>query len=115
MKWRRIVEDYETRLAPTPDAGAAFARASGKSEHERFADGEIEFEVRIRDIDLPDGTSLEMRVNGFFVTSTAVARGKVDVRLSHHGGDTIPPCGAGSRVDVLLGPRTVMSGIFQPD
>jgi hypothetical protein len=42
--FRRMVEDYEARLAP-PSAMAQPHHARGKAKQERFEDGEVQFEA----------------------------------------------------------------------
>lgn len=113
--FRRIVEDYEAQLTPTVDAGSAFAQARGKSEHERFADGEIEFDVRLRDIELPDGASLAIRVNGLGIASIPTQGGRATVRMNHTGGHAIPPVTDGTRIEIMYGDRVVLTGTYAPD
>ena len=115
MMFRRIVEDFEARLSPTPDAGHAFEAAHGKSEHERFANGEIEFEVHIRDIRVPDGTSLDVRVNGFAVAAVVVENGRISLRLSRKAGHAIPAVNSGTDIEVWHGAQVVIRGTFAPD
>ncbi len=112
--FRRIVEDYEARLeAPGPDAG--HERASGKGEHERFEDGEIQFEVRGQRFDLADGAELDIRLNGEVVARTIVSRGRISLRLSNRTGDTIPAVQAGDRLELAHRGVVLLTGRFDPD
>lgn len=112
--FRRIVEDYEARLA-SPGAMADRSQASGKAEHERFEDGEVQFEVRGRGFELADGTELESRLNGLVVARAAVRRGGTSLRLSNRKGDTIPTVRAGDRLEVAHLGEVLLLGCFQPD
>jgi hypothetical protein len=112
--FRRIVEDYEARLAP-PGPTAIRHPASGKAEHERFEDGEIQFEVRTRRLELANGTEVEIRLNGEAVSRVAVARGAMSLRLSNHKGDTIPTVRTGDRLEIVHRGEVVLAGSFLPD
>ncbi len=115
MRWfRRIVEDYEARLAP-PGPSAVRRPARGKAEHERFEDGEIQFEVRIRGLESANGAEVEIRLNGAIVSRTAVTRGVMSLRLSSHKGDTIPAVRTGDRLEVVHRGVVVLTGSFLPD
>jgi hypothetical protein len=113
-RFRRIVEDYEARLA-APGPTADHDPASGKGEHERFADGEIQFEVRGRGLHLADGTELEIRLNGEVVARTAVTRGRASLRLSTVAGDTIPTVRSGDRLELAHREVVLLAGRFDPD
>jgi hypothetical protein len=112
--FRRIVEDYEARLA-TPEATADRHRATGKAEHERFEDGEVQFEVRGRGLELAEGTELEIRLNGEVVARADVRRGRTSLRLSNQQGHTIPNVRAGDRLEVAHRGLVLLAGSFHPD
>ena len=112
--FRRIVEDYEARLAP----GAAGVRGSGgggKVEHERFDDGEVQFELRVHGLQIADGSQLEVRLNGAVVATTDVDTGRSSLRLSNRKGHEIPVVRAGDRLEVAHRSVVLLEGIFQPD
>lgn len=115
MAWfRRIVEDYEARLAPA--GGAVGSHSSrGKAEHERFEDGEVQLEISARGLDLADATELEVRVNGVAVARGVAKRGRMSVRLSNRAGHAIPPVRAGDRLEVVHRSVVLLSGEFLPD
>jgi hypothetical protein len=112
--FRRIVEDYEARLA-SPGATIDRSQASGKAEHERFEDGEVQFEVRGKGFELADGAELEIRLNGLVVARTAVRRGGTSLRLSNRKGHTIPAVRAGDRLEVAHLGEVLLLGRFDPD
>ncbi len=112
--FRKIVEDYEARLA-APGEQSAHERASGKAEHERFEDGEVQFEVRGRGLSLADGAQLDIRLNGEVVARTALTSGRTSLRLSTRTGDTIPAVRAGDRIDLVHRDTVLLTGRFEPD
>jgi hypothetical protein len=109
--FRRIVEDYEAVLA----APAPGVDARGKAEHERFEDGEIQFEVRGRGLELADGAELDIRLNGEVVAQTAVRRGGTSLRLSNRSGHTIPEVRAGDRLELAHRGLVLLAGSFHSD
>ena len=111
--FRRIVEDYEARLAPPAATGGK--HGSGKAEHERFEDGEVQFEVRGRGLELAEGAELQVRLNGEEVARVVVRRGGTSLRLSNRKGHTIPVVRAGDRLEVTHRGLVVLAGSFQPD
>ncbi|MGH7579382.1 MAG: hypothetical protein ACREM9_04365, partial [Gemmatimonadales bacterium] len=107
--------DYEARLAPLPGADSQSAGATGKSEHERFADGEVEFEVRARGLVLPSGTEVEVRLNGVPVATAPADGGPIAVALSLRKGDPVPSVRSGDRVELMHRGRTLLEGTFAPE
>jgi hypothetical protein len=111
--FRRILEDYEARLSPV--AGTGIRQGSGNAEHERFEDGEVQFEVRGRELGVAEGAELEIRVNGVVVARAPVRRGRVSLRLSNRKGHTIPVVRAGDRLEVSHRSVVLLEGSFRPD
>lgn len=112
--FRRIVEDYEARLSPA-DTSAQGHAASGKAEHERFEDGEVQFEIAARGLNIADGAELEIRVNGEPVGRGPVRRGRMSLRLSSQAGQTIPSIRSGDRLEVVHRSLVLLRGEFLPD
>jgi hypothetical protein len=112
--FRRIVEDYEARLSPVGPF-APGPRTGGKAEHERFEDGEIQFEVGVRNLQVVDGAELEVRLNGTVVGKTEVAHGRASLRLSNRKGHAIPNVRPGDRLEVVHRSAVLLEGTFEPD
>jgi hypothetical protein len=112
--FRRIVEDFEAHLAP-PDSAIVAKTGAGKAEHERFEDGEVQFEVRGRDLAVAEGTELEVRLNGVVVARTVVSQGRISLRLSNQHGNLIPAVRAGDRLEVAHRSVVLLEGSFRPD
>ena len=112
--FRRIVEDYEARLAP-PETSADRRAARGKAEHERFEDGEVQFEVTGRGLEIADGTEVEIRLNGGLVARAAVSRGRISLRLSSRASDAVPVVRAADRIEIAHRSAVLLLGRFAPD
>ena len=113
-RFRRILEDYEARLAPL-NTGPGRHPAGGKAEHERFEDGEVQFEVGGRGLEIADGGELEIRVNSELVARAVVRSGRISLRLSDRAGHAIPTVRAGDRIEVAHRSVVLLVGIFHPD
>ena len=108
---RRIVEDYECRLAP-PDPAVSGPGATGKAERERFANGDEEMEVRVRKLDLPDGIQLDVLLNGGNVGGIEVQKGRGEIILDSRKRAGVPKVAAGDRIAVLRGGTPLLEGTF---
>jgi hypothetical protein len=112
--FRRIVEDYEAHLAPS-EASADRRVARGKAEHERFEDGEVQFELTARGLEIADGAEEEIRLNGGLVARAAVSRSRISLRLSNRASDAVPVIHAGDRIEIAHRSAVLLLGSFAPD
>ncbi len=85
---------------------------SGYAEFEVHS-SRIELEVRVRQINLPPGTSLSVIVNNAAVGSLSLENnGEGRLRLRSDNGQTVPAVVAGSTIQVRNGGTTILSGTF---
>ncbi|MEQ1643720.1 MAG: FG-GAP-like repeat-containing protein, partial [Pyrinomonadaceae bacterium] len=106
----------------TPNAGDLFAGLTGPTLNgvlpNGFASYELhssrtELEVRVRQVNLPIGTSLSVVVNGNSVGSMSVqSGGEGRLRLRSDNGQTVPVVTSGSTISVRNGSATILSGTF---
>lgn len=94
---RTFVERYVATLSALGESGGA-----GEAEREEFANGDQEFELRVRGIALPDGAQLRVAVNDRAVAATSLRRGKGKLKLESDEGHTVPHVGPGDRLTVSL-------------
>jgi hypothetical protein len=106
---------------PTPNeiqatlTGAAIGGVTpeGKAKLETKANGDREFEVEVEDVNLPDGTVLNVLVDGTKVGTLTLTlhRGEFDLESEH--GQTVPTINAGTQVRVTdAAGNTILSGTF---
>ena len=106
----------------TPNAGDLFAGLTGSTlngvlplgfaEFENHS-SEVELEIRVRQVNLPIGTSLAVSIDGNLAGSLILQdRGEGRLKLSNENGQTVPAVVAGSGIVVKNGISTVLSGIF---
>jgi hypothetical protein len=86
----------------------------GEAELKRRLDGSREFEVKVRNVNLPAGTRLNVLVDGSKIgelTVTALRDGKLE--LDTRDGQTLPPVVNGTTVAVTdQANRTIVVGVF---
>lgn len=111
---RRIVEDYEAKLVPAhPPRGGDGAR--GKAEWERYGNDDEELSVRVRNIELPDGTSLDVFLSGGSVGHITLRGGRGSLKIESRKGEGVPRVVEGSTLTVSLESAKVLEGTFVPD
>ncbi len=114
---RSIVRDYEAQLHPV-DAGPDAPRC-GKVEWELFEDGEVEFELRVRGLALPDGTALSVHVGGRAVGELVLQRGRGTLKLVAPFPGAVPEPAVGDVVELRAArdgaERAVVRGVLAPD
>ena len=100
----------KTRLAgaaiagKTPEGSAEFRSESIK--------GRTEFKVEVEHVNLPDGTTLDVSVNGTVVGHITLKFGGGELELNSQDGDTVPAVVKGDMVTVANGGTTILAGAF---
>jgi len=112
--FRRIVEDYEAKLAPV-DTSRAGHRARGKAEWERYGNDEEELGIRVRNLDLPDNTWLDVFLNGGLVGRFVLNGGYGVLRIKSRDGAGVPHVAEGNRIEVSHSGTALLAGTFVPD
>ena len=110
---RRIVEDYECRLVAV-DAQLD-ATATGKAEHERYGNGEVELSVRVRGVPLADGVRLEVHMEIGDVGSIVLKNGRGELKIESRAGAIVPAVKAGDRILLTHDGKPLLAGVFAPD
>jgi hypothetical protein len=76
-----------------PVTGGASPRLHGKVEWERGDDGETEIDLLVRDLDLPDGETVEVVCDGTAVIAGVVSAGAVRAMVKSRNGERVAPIG----------------------
>ena len=107
--------------SPSPGEAELFAALTGATINgvlpNGFAQYELhssrtEFEVRVRQVNLPNGTVLTVSLNGATVGQINLDGGEGRLRLRSDRGDNVPVVTAGMTVTLKNGAATVLSGTF---
>ncbi|MFL6230154.1 MAG: hypothetical protein ACJ741_15385 [Pyrinomonadaceae bacterium] len=100
----------ETRLAGAPLNGAT---PTGEAEFEREIEGSRKLTVKVEHVNLPDGTRLNVFIDGTKVGEIVLAAGRGELSLSTSHGQTTPPVANGTSVSVTnQAGTTIVSGAF---
>ena len=108
---KRIMEDYEARLRPPSGKRSG----SGKVEWERYGDGNEEFYARFRKLDLPDGTRVEIRLDGVVLGHADISGGVGRLKFESTKGQDVPKAVTGQVAEVVHGGEVFLTGVFKPD
>ena len=114
FRFRTIVEDYEAKLQPV-DSIRAGVNAGGKAEWERFGNGEEEFDVRVRKVELQDDSTLDVYLEQQFVGQIIVRKKQGRLRIESRNGGIIPAVAARKKISVRIDGSVVLEGIFIED
>jgi hypothetical protein len=109
MRFRSVLEEFEVKLqALTAEASAA----RGKGEWKVYEDGSRQCKVSLTDLELPDGTGLQLTVNGRIIADVTVGRGSVRFRRETEKGESVPHVRANEVLQILLDGRAILEGSF---
>jgi hypothetical protein len=100
----------ETRLAGASLNGAT---PSGEAEFERELEGSRKLTIKVEHVNLPDGTRLNVFIDGVKVGEIVLAGGRGELSLSTSHGQTTPPVVNGTTISVAdQSGATIVSGAF---
>lgn len=114
MKIRRIVEDYEAKLVPS-GATHIGSRAKGKAEWEAYGDGGEQLSIRIRNIELAEGTIVDVLLSGGQIGQITVVGNLGELRITSENAGAVPPVRDGDTITVALQGSELLTGVFVPD
>ena len=107
--------------SPSPNGNGLFAALTGATVNgvlpNGFAEYEVEnsrrrLEVRVRQVNLPNGTSLNVLVDNVSVGQLVLDRNEGRLRLRTDNGQTVPVVVSGSTIQVSNGGTRIVSGVF---
>ena len=91
------------------------AERTGKVEWQRHGDGSEELDARFRKLELPDGSSVEIRLDGAVLGCASISAGAGYLKLESVKGEAVPKVVAGQVAEVLLDGVVLLTGVFKPD
>ena len=87
----------------------------GKAEWEKFANGDEEFEVRVRNVDLPDGTTLDVLLSGGLIGRIELDGNYGELILESRKGVGVPRVHEGYKIAVTHLGTPLLEGAFVVD
>ena len=108
---RRVLHELEARLIPP--VAPAQPRAEGKLERKEYGDGTERLKISVRGLDVPDGSTALVAVEGSTVTQFDIWRGagRADTRTV----SALPEMRAGQVVEVQVAGAILLSGTLRVD
>ena len=114
MGWRKVVAEYEADLFPVPKSERSGGKR-GKLERKTYGDGEERLKIRLRKVDVEDGATVRVVIDGDAVCDIKVADGKGRAELSSGEGTQVPSVRVGSVVEIQHQGQPFLRGTFEPD
>ena len=114
MSWKRKLSEIEANLykVPTPKF---FRSPKGEVEYKDYDDGEKQLEAKFYGIKAPDGSMVELKLNGTSILNFSLKNGRINVKLSSNEGHQIPKMTVDDIVEIALNGTVMLQGKFLPD
>lgn len=112
MRIRSVVEEYEAILRPKRTELLGISSARGKGEWKVYEGGSRQCKVSINHLKLPEGTQLQLTVNGRVIATLIVERGSARFRRETEKGELVPHVRANEILQVLLDGKAILEGSF---
>jgi hypothetical protein len=112
MRIRSVQEEFEVKLHPLTTANPAVVAARGKGEWKTYADYSRQCKLSISNLKLPDGTELQVTVNGRIIGEMTVERGNARFRRETERGEFVPHVQIGQVLQVVWGDTAILEGTF---
>jgi len=113
MAIRRVLRELEARLIPP--AAAARSRANGKLERKEYGDGTERLKISVRGLDVPDGSTALVAVEGSPVTQFDIWRGAGRSDTQTATPSALPEMRVGQVVEVQVAGEIRLSGTLRVD
>jgi hypothetical protein len=91
------------------------SKIQGKSEWKQYGDGTCRFKFSLRNVPLPDGSRIELRLDGQPLMKLTVKNGTARVDLEDEGGVGIPAVKAGQVLQIKSGASLLAEGQYQAE
>ena len=104
---RAVLEELEAHLSPATGTG------TGKAERKRYGDGSERLKVTARDLPVPDGLEVQILIDGSVQAQATVTRGRA--RIVMESPASVPSVTRGQEIEVRIGPRRLLTGVFMPE
>jgi hypothetical protein len=99
--------------APLSGPAIGGVTPKGEADFQAFSDGSRRLDVEVEDVNLGDGTMLNVLIDGSQVGTLTLMGHRAELELKTRDGQTVPPIVAGSQVMVTdQAGHTILSGTF---
>lgn len=112
MRIRSVREELEVKLRPTVAGTPLAASARGKGEWKVYGDSSRQCKLSVTNLNLPDGTELQVELSGRLVADMIVDRGTARFRRESERGEIVPSVQANEVLQILLHGKAILEGSF---
>jgi hypothetical protein len=109
MRIRNVLQEHEAQLTPVEKE---YAKARGKSEWKRYGDESRRLKVSVSGVNLPDGTTLEISIDGRQIGEMIVQRKIARFERETEKGENVAPVGVDQVLQVSLKGKVIMEGKY---
>lgn len=111
MRIRNVLKEFEAHFRSVQ----AGSRVHGKSEWKHYGDGTYRFKISIREIPLPDKTSVDLWLDGQWIMQLVVENHKVKADMDNDNGSGIPAIKAGQVLQIKSGEVVLAEGKYEAE
>lgn len=111
MRIRNVLTEFEAHLEATEAGG----NITGKSEWKQYGDGTFRFKIFVRNIELPDGSQIDVLLDDVRVMQLTVQDNQTKADLESPIQLGIPKVQAGQVLRVKFGEIIWAEGIYQAE
>lgn len=110
MRFRSVLQEYEARFVPSPSGACPAAR--GKAEWKVYGNGTRRGKVSLSNLDVPDGTVLELVIEGQQIARLSVHRGKARFRRETERREDVPVVDVDQLLQITYAGQVILHGRF---
>ncbi len=111
MRIRNVLKEFEAHLKPAKPG----VKINGKSEWKQYADGTYRFKISIRNIDLADGSRVDVLIDGTRAMQLTVQDNKARANLESPTQVEIPKVQASQVLRVAYENRVLAEGKYEAE
>ena len=112
LRIRSVSEELEVKLRPIADGALLTTSSRGKGEWKLYGDGSRQCKVSVTNLDLPDGTELQLQVRDRLIGEMIAERSIARFRRESERGEIVPSVQANDVLRVLLQGKVILEGSF---
>jgi hypothetical protein len=112
MRIRSVLEEFEVKLQPLPMDNSAASSARGKGEWKTYEGGSRQCKLSISNLNLPEGTELQLTVNGRIIGEMTVERDSARFRRETERGEFVPHVQADQMLQIVWDGKAILEGTF---
>lgn len=110
MRIRNVLQEYEAKLEPPP--ASPFPTSRGKAEWKVYENGTRQCKVSISQLNLPDGTMLELVLENQRIAKLTVQNSIARYKQESESGQVVTVVGLDQILQVMYDSQVILEGRF---